>query len=59
MQYINNEYRLSVQTFLTVFDKSPDLLIRVVQMIMARVQRVVFVALHQYLGLSKVGNIVT
>ena len=59
MQYINNEYRLSVQAFLTVFDKSPDLLIRVVQMIMARVQRVVFVALHQYLGLSKVGNIVT
>ena len=59
MQYINIEYRLSVQAFLTVFDKSPDLLIRVVQMIMARVQRVVFVALHQYLGLSKVGNIVT
>ncbi|XP_023346328.1 neuropathy target esterase sws [Eurytemora carolleeae] len=45
--------RLSVEAFLTVFEKSPDVLIRVVQMIMARVQRVVFVALHQYLGLSK------
>jgi len=45
--------RLSVEAFLDVFAHSPDLLIRVVQMIMARVHRVVFVALHQFLGLSK------
>jgi hypothetical protein len=38
----------------TVFDERLELLVQLVQMIMARVQRVVFVALHQYLGLSKV-----
>lgn len=45
--------RLSVQAFMVVFDKRLELLVQVVQMIMARLQRVVFVALHQYLGLSK------
>ena len=44
--------RLSAESFFKVFDKNPELLIRVVQMIMARCQRVVFVGLHQYLGLS-------
>ena len=46
--------RLNVKAFWSVFDKNPDLLIRVVQMIMARLQRVFFLALHQYLGLAKV-----
>jgi len=44
--------KLPVEAFLPIFDKRPELLIRIVQMIMARVQRVFFVALHQYLGLS-------
>ena len=44
--------RLSMDSFLSVFDKNPELLIRVVQMVMARVQRVIFVGLHSYLGLS-------
>ena len=44
--------RLSAESFFKVFDKNPELLIRVVQMIMARCQRVLFVGLHQYLGLS-------
>ena len=35
-----------------MFEKSPEMLIRVVQLIMARLQRVCFVALHQYLGLT-------
>ena len=39
---------------MAVFECRVELLVQVVQMIMARVQRVVFVALHQYLGLSKV-----
>jgi hypothetical protein len=46
--------RLSLQSLSTVFDQRLELLVQLVQMIMARVQRVVFVALHQYLGLSKV-----
>ena len=44
--------RLSMDSFLSVFEKNPELLIRVVQMVMARVQRVIFVGLHSYLGLS-------
>jgi len=44
--------RLSMEAFLQIFDKNPELLIRVVQMVMARVQRVIFVGLHRYLGLS-------
>ena len=44
--------RLSMGSFLAVFEKNPELLIRVVQMVMARVQRVIFVGLHNYLGLS-------
>ena len=44
--------RLSMDSFVSVFDKNPELLVRVVQMVMARVQRVIFVGLHSYLGLS-------
>ena len=44
--------RLSMDAFLPVFEKNPELLIRVVQMVMARVQRVIFIGLHKYLGLS-------
>ena len=45
--------RLPMEAFLPVFSKQPELLIRVVQMVMARLQRVVFTGLHQYLGLSQ------
>ena len=44
--------RLSMEAFVPVFTKSPELLMRVVQMVMARVQRVIFTGLHRYLGLS-------
>ena len=44
--------RLPSLAFCDVFDRSPDAMIRVVQLVMARVQRVIFVALHQYLGLT-------
>lgn len=35
-----------------VFQDHPDAFIRVIQVIMVRLQRVTFTALHQYLGLS-------
>jgi hypothetical protein len=38
--------------FQEVFQEYPDIFIRVVQVIMVRLQRVTFTALHQYLGLS-------
>ena len=44
--------RLSMEAFVPVFNSSPELLMRVVQMVMARVQRVIFTGLHRYLGLS-------
>ena len=44
--------RLSMNAFQPIFDKNPELLIRVVQIVMARVQRVIFVGLHSYLGIS-------
>ena len=44
--------KVPAAAFQDVFDKNPEMLIRVVQMIMARLQRVIFVALHQYLGLT-------
>lgn len=34
-----------------VFDENPDILVRVVQIIMIRLQRVIFTALRNYLGL--------
>lgn len=44
--------RLPVAAFQDVFDKHPDALVRAIQIIMVRLQRVTFLALHQYLGLS-------
>lgn len=44
--------RLPVSAFQDVFDKHPDALVRAIQIIMVRLQRVTFLALHQYLGLS-------
>lgn len=38
--------------FKDVFQEYPDIFIRVMQIIMVRLQRVTFTALHQYLGLS-------
>lgn len=39
--------------FKDVFQEYPDIFIRVMQVIMVRLQRVTFTALHQYLGLSQ------
>uniref|UniRef100_A0A3B3QV23 Patatin like phospholipase domain containing 7 n=1 Tax=Paramormyrops kingsleyae TaxID=1676925 RepID=A0A3B3QV23_9TELE len=44
--------RLPVTAFQAVFEKYPDTLIRVIQIIMVRLQRVTFLALHNYLGLT-------
>eukprot|EP00095_Tigriopus_kingsejongensis_P004400 maker-scaffold93_size381549-snap-gene-2.23 protein:Tk04400 transcript:maker-scaffold93_size381549-snap-gene-2.23-mRNA-1 annotation:"neuropathy target esterase sws isoform x4" len=44
--------KLPAEAFQKVFNKNPEVLIRVVQLSMARLQRVTFMALHQYLGLS-------
>ena len=44
--------KLPVSAFQEVFDKHPDALVRAIQIIMVRLQRVTFLALHQYLGLS-------
>jgi lysophospholipid hydrolase len=44
--------KLPMGAFQDVFNEYPDALIRVMQIIMVRLQRVTFTALHQYLGLS-------
>ncbi|KAM9082143.1 LOW QUALITY PROTEIN: patatin-like phospholipase domain-containing protein 7 [Megaptera novaeangliae] len=44
--------RLPAVAFQGVFEKYPETLVRVVQMIMVRLQRVTFLALHNYLGLT-------
>lgn len=44
--------RLPFSAFQEVFEDHPDALVRAVQVIMVRLQRVTFLALHQYLGLS-------
>lgn len=44
--------KLPMQAFQEVFQDHPDAFIRVIQVIMVRLQRVTFTALHQYLGLS-------
>ncbi|XP_047555663.1 patatin-like phospholipase domain-containing protein 7 isoform X2 [Lutra lutra] len=44
--------RLPVLAFQGVFEKYPETLVRVVQIIMVRLQRVTFLALHNYLGLT-------
>lgn len=43
--------RLPMNTLKDVFNENPDILVRVVQIIMIRLQRVVFTALRNYLGL--------
>ncbi|XP_068740999.1 patatin-like phospholipase domain-containing protein 7 isoform X2 [Montipora capricornis] len=44
--------RLPGKAFQTVFEQHPDSLVRVVQIIMVRLQQVTFMALHNFLGLS-------
>ncbi|XP_064650048.1 patatin-like phospholipase domain-containing protein 7 [Lineus longissimus] len=44
--------RLPADAFIKIFDNYPESLVRVVQVIMVRLQRVTFMALHNYLGLS-------
>ncbi|KAM8793915.1 patatin-like phospholipase domain-containing protein 6 [Eudromia elegans] len=44
--------RLPVEAFSALFEKYPESLVRVVQIIMVRLQRVTFLALHNYLGLT-------
>lgn len=43
--------RLPMDAFKEIFDENPDILVRVVQVIMIRLQRVTFTALRNYLGL--------
>lgn len=44
--------RLPMFAFREVFDENPDILVRVIQVIMVRLQRVTISALHNYLGLN-------
>uniref|UniRef100_A0A8C4IBA1 lysophospholipase n=1 Tax=Dicentrarchus labrax TaxID=13489 RepID=A0A8C4IBA1_DICLA len=44
--------RLPAAAFQSVFEKYPETLVRVTQIIMVRLQRVTFLALHNYLGLT-------
>ncbi|XP_054440072.1 patatin-like phospholipase domain-containing protein 7 isoform X2 [Pteronotus mesoamericanus] len=44
--------RLPAAAFQGVFEKYPETMVRVVQIIMVRLQRVTFLALHNYLGLT-------
>nr|XP_046174152.1 patatin-like phospholipase domain-containing protein 7 isoform X3 [Oncorhynchus gorbuscha] len=44
--------RLPASAFQSVFEKYPETLVRVIQIIMVRLQRVTFLALHNYLGLT-------
>ncbi|KAJ7426753.1 hypothetical protein WISP_12870 [Willisornis vidua] len=44
--------RLPASAFQDVFQKYPETLVRMVQIIMVRLQRVTFLALHNYLGLT-------
>ncbi|XP_037727000.1 neuropathy target esterase sws isoform X3 [Drosophila subpulchrella] len=44
--------RLPMQAFEEVFQDNPDVMIRVIQAIMIRLQRVLFTALRNYLGLN-------
>ncbi|XP_074066654.1 patatin-like phospholipase domain-containing protein 7 isoform X1 [Macrotis lagotis] len=44
--------KLPAVAFQGVFEKYPETLVRVVQIIMVRLQRVTFLALHNYLGLT-------
>ncbi|XP_045168122.2 patatin-like phospholipase domain-containing protein 7 isoform X1 [Mercenaria mercenaria] len=44
--------KLPASAFQSLFERFPESLVRVVQVIMVRLQRVTFTALHNYLGLS-------
>ncbi|XP_035213193.1 patatin-like phospholipase domain-containing protein 7 [Stegodyphus dumicola] len=44
--------RLKVEAFRSLLEKNPESLVRVAQIIMVRLQRVTFTALHNYLGLT-------
>ncbi|KAK7067157.1 Neuropathy target esterase [Halocaridina rubra] len=44
--------KFPVKAFEETFRKYPEMFVRVVQIIMARLMRVTFMALHQHLGLS-------
>ncbi|MGH0182822.1 UNVERIFIED_CONTAM: hypothetical protein FKN15_010086 [Acipenser sinensis] len=44
--------RLPASAFKSLFEKYPETLVRVIQIIMVRLQRVTFLALHNYLGLT-------
>ncbi|KAM4643845.1 patatin-like phospholipase domain-containing protein 6 [Amazona ochrocephala] len=44
--------RLPVEAFSAIFENCPESLVRMVQIIMVRLQRVTFLALHNYLGLT-------
>lgn len=44
--------RLPIAAFQEVLQDYPDSLIQIIQVVMVRLQRVIFTALHQYLGLS-------
>lgn len=45
--------KLPVDAFREVFEKNPETFVRVIQIIMVRLNRVTFTALHQHLGLSQ------
>uniref|UniRef100_A0A3B4D2Q1 lysophospholipase n=1 Tax=Pygocentrus nattereri TaxID=42514 RepID=A0A3B4D2Q1_PYGNA len=49
---VSTVLRLPVEAFLSIFEKYPESLVRVVQIIMVRLQRVTILALHNYLGLT-------
>ncbi|XP_034454293.1 neuropathy target esterase isoform X3 [Hippoglossus hippoglossus] len=49
---VSTVLRLPVEAFLAIFAKYPESLVRVVQIIMVRLQRVTVLALHNYLGLT-------
>ncbi|XP_078538296.1 patatin-like phospholipase domain-containing protein 6 isoform X1 [Lissotriton helveticus] len=49
---VSTVLRLPVEAFSAIFEKYPESLVRVVQIIMVRLQRVTFLALHNYLGLT-------
>jgi len=44
--------KLPVTSFQEVFEKNPETFVRVIQIIMIRLHRVTFTALHQHLGLT-------
>ena len=44
--------RLPVKAFVEVLERYPEYLVRITQIIIVRVQRVTFTALHNYLGLT-------